>query len=108
MNRSVRRQRLKEPKERTGARSSARAIPRAAVATAGGAARGGSGRGGVLGWRPRFVTDIISELRKVVWPTREDTMYLTVVVVIVTLILGAVLGAIDIGFGWLIEKTLLT
>jgi len=108
MNRSVRRQRLKEPKERPGARTSARAIPRPAVATAGGAARGGAGRGGVLGWRPRFVTDIISELRKVVWPTREDVMYLTVVVVIVTLILGAVLGAIDIGFGWLIEKTLLT
>jgi len=107
MNRSVRRQRLKEPKERTGARS-ARAIPRAAVATAGGAARGGSGRGGVLGWRPRFVTDIISELRKVVWPTRQDTVYLTVVVVIVTLILGAILGAIDIGFGWLIEKSLLS
>jgi preprotein translocase subunit SecE len=51
--------------------------------------------------------DIISELRKVVWPTRQDTVYLTVVVVVVTLILGAVLGAIDIGFGWFIEQTLL-
>jgi preprotein translocase subunit SecE len=52
--------------------------------------------------------DIISELRKVVWPTREDTVYLTVVVVVVTLILGAILGAIDIGFGWFIEQTLLS
>ncbi len=51
--------------------------------------------------------DIISELRKVVWPTREDTTYLTIVVVIVTIILGAILGAIDIGFGWLIDHTLL-
>ena len=51
--------------------------------------------------------DIYSELRKVVWPSRQDTIHLTVVVVIVTLILGAVLGAIDIGFGWLIDNTLL-
>lgn len=103
MNRSLRRQR--QPKERTGGRAPARAIPRAAAGSAGGAARGG--RAGPLGWRPRFVMDIISELRKVVWPTRQDTVYLTVVVVVVTLILGAVLGAIDIGFGWFIEQTLL-
>src|SRR3972149_10647474 len=104
MNRSLRRQR--QPKERTGARASPRAIPRAS-ATAAGAAEG-AGRGGVLGWRPRFVMDIISELRKVVWPTRQETVYLTVVVVIVTLIMGAILGAIDIAFGWLIEQTLLS
>jgi preprotein translocase SecE subunit len=106
MNRSLRRQRLKEAKERPGARVSARPAARLPATAAGGAARG-EGRGGAF-WRPRFVMDIISELRKVVWPTREDTMYLTVVVVIVTLILGAVLGAIDIGFGWLIERTLLS
>jgi preprotein translocase SecE subunit len=51
--------------------------------------------------------DIINELRKVAWPSREDIIHLTGVVVVVTLILGAVLGAIDIGFGWLIDNTLL-
>jgi preprotein translocase SecE subunit len=56
---------------------------------------------------PRFALDIATELRKVVWPSREDTIYLTVVVVIVTLIIGAILGAIDIGFGWLIDNYLL-
>jgi preprotein translocase subunit SecE len=56
---------------------------------------------------PRFATDIISELRKVVWPTREDVIYLTFVVVIVTVILGAILGMIDLGFGWLIDNLLL-
>ena len=58
-------------------------------------------------WRPQFAVDIISELRKVVWPEREDVVHLTVVVVIVTIILGAILGGIDIGFGWLIDNTLL-
>jgi preprotein translocase subunit SecE len=81
-------------------------MPRATAPAAGTAK--GTGRGGIFGWRPRFVMDIISELRKVVWPTRQDTVYLTVVVVVVTLILGAILGAIDIAFGWLIEQTLLS
>ena len=51
--------------------------------------------------------DIINELRKVVWPTRDDVVYLTIVVVIIVIIFGAVLGLIDIGFGWLIDNTIL-
>lgn len=61
----------------------------------------------MLSWRPRFAMDIINELRKVVWPTRDDVAYLTVVVVIIAIIFGAALGAIDIGFGWLIDNTIL-
>jgi preprotein translocase subunit SecE len=106
MNRSLRRQRLKEPKERQSVRTP-RAVTRATAGSAG-TAKGAAGRGGFLNWRPRFAMDVINELRKVVWPTRDDVIYLTIVVVLVTLILGAVLGAIDIGFGWLIEKTLLS
>ena len=82
-----------------------RAIPRT-TGPGGPASRGPAGRTS-LGL-PRFLTEIISELRKVVWPTRDDVVYLTIVVVVVTLILGAILGAIDIGFGWFIEKTLLS
>ncbi len=51
--------------------------------------------------------DIFNELRKVVWPTRDDVVYLTIVVVIITILFGAVLGAIDFGFGYLIDKTIL-
>lgn len=94
----------KEPKAGKSARASARPLVRAGTSRA---ASSQQSRGGILSWRPRFVTDIISELRKVVWPTRQDTTYLTIVVVIVTVILGALLGAIDIGFGWLIDHTLL-
>lgn len=101
MNRSLRRQRLKEPKDRPGTRISARAIPGAAREAA--PAR----RRGVARFVPRFLLDVWSELKKVVWPTRQDTVYLTIVVVIVTIILGAILGAIDIGFGWVIDETLL-
>ncbi len=66
------------------------------------------GRSGALpSWRPRFLMDIINELRKVVWPSRQDTVHLTVVVLFVAAIVGAALGGIDIGFGWLIDNTLL-
>jgi len=71
--------------------------------------RAGPGRakGGILSWRPRWITDIITELRKVVWPTRQDTLHLTVVVLIVATIIGVALGGLDLGFAWLAEHILL-
>jgi preprotein translocase subunit SecE len=56
---------------------------------------------------PRWATDIISELRKVSWPTREETTRLTFAVVVVSVSIGLALGGVDLGFNWLIEKTLL-
>ncbi len=53
---------------------------------------------------PRFVGDIISELRKVTWPTVAETRYLTIVVAIVAVAVGLVLGGVDLFFGWVIEK----
>ena len=55
-------------------------------------------------FEPRLVADIVSELRKVTWPTFGETRYLTVVVAIVALVVGLVLGGVDIVFGWIIEK----
>ncbi len=81
-------------------------LPRAGARVAA-RGEGRSGLAGIVSWRPRFVMDIITELRKVVWPSRQDAFHLTVVVVIVSIVVGAALGGIDIGFGWLIEKTLL-
>jgi preprotein translocase subunit SecE len=103
MNRALRRQQLKE-KERKSARSSApRAMPTTGPKQT---AREAAQRGG-FSFPPRFIMDIVNELRKVVWPKREDVVHLTVVIVIVTIIIGAVLGLIDIGFGWLIDELLL-
>lgn len=71
-------------------------------------ARGERSRlGAIANWRPQYVMDIITELRKVVWPTRQDTVHLTIVVIVVSVIIGAMLGGIDIGFGWMIDNTLL-
>ena len=48
----------------------------------------------------------MSELRKVTWPTREETWNLTVVVLIVASAFGFFLGGVDMFFNWLIDNTL--
>ncbi len=67
-----------------------------------------TGRRGVIGLlRPRWAEEIISELRKVTWPSLEDTRYLTFVVLVVAAAFGLFLGGVDMFFNWAIENTLL-
>lgn len=105
MNRAVRRKQGKQPSTRRERRAAAR--PDVAAPRPGKSTEKASGGGGSFLRAPRFLMDIINELRKVVWPTRDDVVYLTIVVVIITILFGAVLGAIDFGFGYLIDKTIL-
>lgn len=42
-----------------------------------------------------FLTEVKVELSKVVWPTREQTIRLTVIVILVTVTVGFFLGGID-------------
>ena len=65
-------------------------------------------RGRLYRWtHPRFVGEIIDELRKVVWPSRLETRNLTIVVIVVALAVGALLGTADWGFNRLLERVLL-
>ena len=45
---------------------------------------------------PNFATDVFDELKKVTWPTRSETIRLTTIVIIVSLIIGLYVGIIDI------------
>ena len=56
------------------------------------------------GSRFRFISEIIAELKKVVWLTRREAAYLTALVLIVAITVGLVLGAIDYGFTSLVDK----
>ena len=75
------------------------------AALSGGTTEAARGGGSLL--KPRWATDIINELRRVTWPARGEVGYLTVVVIIVSLAIGAFLGLADVGFGWFIEQTIL-
>ena len=57
--------------------------------------------------RFRFIGETIAELRKVVWLSRREVVYLSVLVLIVSVAAGIVLGALDFGFAGLVEKVFL-
>lgn len=46
--------------------------------------------------RPNFASDVFDELKKVNWPTRSQTIRLTMIVLGVSLIIGLYVGIIDI------------
>jgi preprotein translocase subunit SecE len=45
-----------------------------------------------------FIGETIAELRKVVWPTRREAIRLSIMVAIVSIVVGLLLAAIDYGF----------
>ena len=53
-----------------------------------------------------YIQDARAELRKVVWPTRAETMQTTLVVAVVVVLVGLFLWVLDIGFGWAIRELL--
>ena len=59
------------------------------------------------GSRFRFIGETIAELKKVVWLTRREVIYLTTLVLIVAIATGIALGGIDWGFTQLVNKLFL-
>ena len=51
-----------------------------------------------------YISEIINELKKVVWLTRREAAYLTGLVLVITIITGIVLGALDFGFTELVNR----
>ena len=49
------------------------------------------------------VTEIVSELRRVTWPSFEETFRLSIMVIAVAAAVGAFLGAVDLGFSSLFD-----
>lgn len=46
----------------------------------------------------QFFKDCVAELKKVVWPSRDDVLASVKVVVVSTLVMSAVLGLLDFAF----------
>ena len=75
---------------------------------------GGLVGGGAIGYFTRsghalrdYFSESIFELRKVVWPTRQETVQTTLVIMVVVVILSILLGLIDITLKWAILDHLL-
>jgi preprotein translocase subunit SecE len=53
-----------------------------------------------------YLTDSWSELRKVAWPTRETVLRLTLLVVAVSVVVGAYIAVLDRVFNTAVEQVL--
>jgi preprotein translocase subunit SecE len=55
-----------------------------------------------------YFKDSVQELSKVTWPTKKQTIEMTIAVIVVVLLVGFYLGGIDFlltkGLTWLISK----
>jgi len=54
----------------------------------------------------QFLKEVKTELKKVVWPTRKDTIASTSVVLIIVMIIALFLGLVDIGVSRIIRLIL--
>ena len=63
------------------------------------APRSSGGRGG---GPTRFVRESISELRKVLWPSRNELVTYAFVVIVFVVIMVAIVAGLDIGFARLV------
>ena len=55
-----------------------------------------------------FIAESQFELRKVVWPTRDETIRTTGVIIVVVIIISLILGLIDLILKWVVMDWLLT
>ena len=47
-----------------------------------------------------YIEDSRTEVRKVVWPTRQETTQTTLIVMVIVILIGLFLWALDSLFGW--------
>ena len=56
----------------------------------------------------RFLKEVNVEMKKVKWPSRNELIEYTVVVLVISAVVGIYLGALDFafqeGFGWVLEQ----
>jgi preprotein translocase subunit SecE len=57
-----------------------------------------------LGRIQQFFRDVMAEFRRVTWPSRDDVVSSTVVVLVVVFALAAFLWAVDIGLSWVVGR----
>ncbi len=80
-----------------------RTIALVAIAAAAGAIAAQTGKGRAF---IELGVEAKTEIRKVVWPTREETTHTTLIVVVAVVVLALILYALDSTLSWLL-KTLL-
>jgi preprotein translocase subunit SecE len=58
---------------------------------------------GVIGRVREFVREVLAEFRKVTWPSRQELINSTAVVVVLTAVIAVFLGVVDVSLTRLVE-----
>ena len=53
-----------------------------------------------------FIREVVAEFRKVTWPSRQELVNSTTIVIVVTVVLAFFLGGVDIGLARVVERIL--
>lgn len=61
-----------------------------------------TGRLGLFGRIALFLRQVVTELKRVVWPTREQLGTYTAVVVVFVIVVALIVAALDLGFTQLV------
>jgi preprotein translocase subunit SecE len=61
---------------------------------------------GVVTRIQEFVREVVLEFRRVIWPSRQELINSTAVVVVVTGVLAAFLSVVDFGLSRIVERIL--
>jgi preprotein translocase subunit SecE len=62
--------------------------------------------GSVLTRITEFFREVLLEFKRVTWPSRQELVNSTVVVIVVTVVLAFFLGMVDIGLTKVVERVL--
>lgn len=54
----------------------------------------------------QYLKEVKNELVKVVWPSRRDTVKMTIIVIVFSVMVSVFLGAVDYGLSKLLEQVL--
>lgn len=54
-----------------------------------------------------FLKEVVLEMKKVNWPTKRETINYTIIIVVVSFLVGFFLGALDFIFTYLLNKFIL-
>ena len=104
MGRRARREQARAEKKGQSRKNPPRGIP--AQPSSGSSRAGNESASAGAWWKPRWIADIVSELKRVTWPSRGEIANLTGVVIVISIILGLLLGGFDLLFSWVVEQVL--
>ncbi|OLC39340.1 MAG: preprotein translocase subunit SecE [Candidatus Rokubacteria bacterium 13_1_40CM_4_69_5] len=68
--------------------------------------RGEIGAVGFVSRVREFIREALVEFRKVTWPSRQELVNSTAVVIVLTIVLALFLGGVDIGLARIVERIL--